>query len=106
MRVTAIYKTSPTLTITAGGGNMFENAQATIDSTGKAQAILRRILVAVDLTDANTYAIPSGALITEDSVCKQFGVTPNYFSVNNSGITGGGGNDQLCTPINYGTPSP
>src|ERR1017187_3827867 len=57
MRVTAIYKTSPTLTITAGGGNMFENAQATIDSTGKAQAILRRILVAVDLTDANTYAI-------------------------------------------------
>jgi hypothetical protein len=83
MRVTTLYQTSSVLTVSAGG-TKFDDAQAAIDSTGEAQNVLRRVLVAVDLTDANDYQVPSGAIITRDSICKRFEVTPGtpgYFSV-------------------------
>ena len=96
MRVTTIYKTDSKLTVTAGG-TQFYGTQVIIDSTGKAQDILRRIEVAVDLTDSDTYEIPSGALITEDSVCKQFGVATNYFNISNPSMNNSGsGGDPLC----------
>ena len=96
MRVTGIYKTDSKLTITAGG-TQFVDTQVVIDSTGKAQDILRRIQVAVDLTDANTYLAPSSALVTEDSICKQFGVAPGYFSISNPNMNNSGsGGDTLC----------
>jgi hypothetical protein len=93
------------LTITAAGNKPFSNAQATIDATGKAQDVLRRVLVAVDLTDANAYKIPSSALITEDSVCKRFGVTRNSLNVYDDLSAGGGGN-PLCVLQSAGTPAP
>ena len=101
MRVTTLYKTNSELTISANRGVTFEGAQVVIDSTGKAQDILRRIQVAVDLTDANAFEVPSGALITEDSVCKQFGVAPGIFKVSNSNPNmnnSGSDGDVLCQP--------
>lgn len=109
-RITTLYiETNVGLTISAGG-IQFDGAQAVIDATGKAQDVLRRVRVAVDLTDANSYAIPDGAIISADSVCKRFGVTDHSFTVfdtvNNDLKSGGGGN-PFCDPAvsNPGTPS-
>lgn len=104
MRIATLYRTNSLLTITAGN-KPFSGAQATIDSTGKAQDVLRRVLVAVDLTDANAYQIPSAGLITEDSVCKRFGVTNSSLNVYDNLSAGAGGN-PLCIQQSVGTPTP
>jgi hypothetical protein len=101
MRVTTLYETNSELTVSAGKVPFYD-AQAIIDSTGKAQDVLRRVLVAVDLTDANDYQVPSGAIITENSVCKQFEVTPGYFSASDPAD----GGNPLCSTSATGTPSP
>lgn len=104
MRITTIYSSDSALTI-ASPGNTFSDAQATIDSTGQAQDTLRRIKVAIDLTDANSYTIPSAALITEDSVCKRFEVTNGFFEIpSDSSIPSGSG--TMCTPYSSGAPKP
>ena len=104
MRLTTLYRTNSLLTLKANGAN-FTGAQAVIDSTGKAQDVLRRILVAVDLTDANSRKLPSNALTIEDSVCKQFGVTNKSFDVYTT-QGNGGENNPLCTKQSIGTPGP
>lgn len=106
LRITTLYQTNSKLTITAGAaGVQFTGAQATIDSTGKAQDVLRRVLVAVDLTDANASNIPSAAIISEDSICKRFGTTNASFNIYDN-MTSGGGGDALCTPQSSGSPIP
>lgn len=105
MRITTLYRTNSQLSITNTGGATFTGAEATIDSTGKAQDVLRRILVAVDLTDANARAVPSGALITEDSICKRFGATAGSFNVYDD-LSSGGDSNQLCNQQSLGTPAP
>lgn len=110
-RITTIYVESNVgLTISAGGIK-FDDAQAVIDATGKAQDVLRRVRVAVDLTDANSYAVPDGAIISADSVCKRFGVTNSSFTVYdtvNNDLKSGGGGNLFCDPAtsNPGQPSP
>ncbi|HVU59891.1 MAG TPA: pilus assembly PilX N-terminal domain-containing protein [Candidatus Saccharimonadales bacterium] len=104
MRVATLYRTGSRLDITAGGKS-FAGAQATIDATGKAQDVLRRIKVAVDLTDANADTSPAAALEIEDSACKRFGVTSGSFAVYDDLSAGGDGN-PLCTVQSSGTPQP
>ena len=104
MRVTTLYRTNSLLTISSGG-NTFSGAEATIDATGKAQDVLRRVLAAVDLTSANVLDIPSAAIVSKDSICKQFGVTNSSFTVYDDMSAGGNGN-ILCAPQNSGTPPP
>lgn len=97
MRVTQLYHTGTTkLTVDGGGSTTFTGAQAVIDATGRAQDVLRRVQVAVDLTDANAHPIPSGAIVTRDSVCKRFGITDSTFRVYDDLSSGGGGN-VYCT---------
>lgn len=106
MRVTTLYRTNSQLIITSVG-KAFSGAQATIDATGKAQDVLRRVLVAVDLTDANAYKVPSGAIISEDSVCKRFGVTSGSFNVYDDLSAGAGiGGNTLCTQQSDNYPGP
>ncbi len=106
MRITTLYRTNSQLTITAGG-KAFSGAQATIDATGKAQDVLRRVLVAVDLTDANSYNVPGAAIVSQDSVCKRFGVTNSSFNVyDDVSIGAGSGGNVLCTLQSVGTPIP
>lgn len=104
MRVTTLYQTNSPLQITNTAGNPFFNGQATIDATGKAQDVLRRILVAVDLTDANEFKLPTAALVTNDSVCKRFGVTNGYFQVFDNNLNAGGGGNSLCQQRLVGGP--
>lgn len=104
MRVTALYRANSILNISAGG-TKFTGAQATIDATGKAQDVLRRVVVGVDLTDANAHPIPTGAIVTRDSICKRFGITNGSFNVYDDLSAGGGGN-VYCTFQSIGTPIP
>ena len=107
MRVTTLYRTDSLLTISTNGGSKFTGAEAIIDSTGKAQDVLRRILVAVDLTDSNARTIPSAAIVTKDSVCKRYGVTANSFNVyNDIDQSQGSGGNVYCNQQSDGTPSP
>jgi len=65
-----------------------KNAQTLVDSTGKAQDVLRRIQVRVPST--NTYDIPDDALNVAGGICKQLNfigdATSDYG--NNTGKTG------------------
>jgi hypothetical protein len=106
LRLSTLYRSNTHVVITGSDGTgaiKFIGSQAKIDSTGKAQDVLRRILVSVDLTDANDSFIPSGALASGDSICKRFSVTPGYF--HNENYDGDAGNN-LCEDADVGTPSP
>ncbi len=92
-RITSLYVGNAKLSISANNVT-FVGAQATIDATGKAQDVLRRVAVSVDLTDANARKIPSAAIETEDSICKRFGVTDSVFKVYDDLNAGGGTPDN------------
>jgi hypothetical protein len=106
LRINALYRTT-ILTITGkdplGNTIKWSGSQAKIDVTGKARDVLRRIVVGVDLTDANSNATPNAAIAVADSLCKRYSVTPGYF--NNDDYDGGNGNN-LCEADDFGTPSP
>lgn len=78
LRLKAIYKNAA-VTVTAkdsSGTNVpISGAQATIDSTGKSQDVLRRIQVRVPLNDA--YYFPEFALESSDTICKRLATYPN-----------------------------
>lgn len=106
MRLGALYgSTNVTISATdAAGAVGLEGAQADIDSTGSAQGVLRRVVVAVDLNDANSTRLPSAALTSGDSICKRFAVANGFFSVDQA-IPGGNGN-PLCDAANIAPPAP
>lgn len=76
MRLRAIYKSSA-VTITAYNGTnqlSLTGAQAVIDSTGKANDVLRRVQVRVPRHTSYNY--PEYVLDSSDSICKQLSVYP------------------------------
>lgn len=100
MRVSTIYRMASQLTITphnaAGSTVELTNAQAIIDSTGKAQDVLRRIQVRVPYNGASsTNQLPMNALSSNDSVCKRFSIMQDWSSNSPSGVTG---TNALCQP--------
>jgi hypothetical protein len=103
MRVRTLYQpTTLTISATDAGGLPvgFADVQAQISVTGKAQDVLRRILVAVSLDGAQNGS-PTAALISGDSICKRFSVTPTSFFTDD--YVGGAGN-PLCVSANIGSP--
>ncbi len=82
LRLLSLYQGGESVTITGtdstGGAIGFTNAQAKIDSTGRAQDVLRRILVSVPLQSGPAY-VPAQALVSGDSVCKRFGVFTGFY---------------------------
>jgi hypothetical protein len=84
VRLTMIYNDAETVTIdgvdTTNKSLNFQGAQVTIDSTGKAQDVLRRIKVRKSLTDYTaSNAIPLGALDSSAAICKQFTTYDGYY---------------------------
>lgn len=99
VRLKAIYK-DVAVTITAknatGGTIPISGAQALVDSTGKAQDVLRRIQVRVPLSDA--YYFPEFALESMDTTCKRLTVWPGgaqYIPGVNGLYTAMNGHDAL-----------
>jgi Tfp pilus assembly protein PilV len=78
VRVHMLYRSSGTDIVKINGSSssvLFTGAQAQIDSTGKAQDVLRRVRVTVPLAvSANDYS--PYALLTQDSICKRYTVAP------------------------------
>jgi Tfp pilus assembly protein PilV len=78
VRVHALY-TGTNLTITgqsSSGSDNFVGSQVQIDSTGKAQDVLRRIRVNYSLIDGTSTSYSEYAINTKDSLCKRFAVAP------------------------------
>ena len=80
MRVSTLYRDA-TLQLrghdTNGNQLGFTNVQAVIDSTGKAQDVLRRMQVRIPLIN-NDGLYSDYPLETTNSICKQFSVFPGY----------------------------
>ena len=78
LRARSIYRNSNmSLTGYTTGNVLAElvNAQAIVDSTGKANDVLRRISVRVPMTNIGAN-VPSFGLLTADSLCKRFSIAP------------------------------
>lgn len=72
-----------------GNAVKFTGAQIIIDSTGKAQDVLRRIQTYVSATGrSDRNANPDNAVSSFGPVCKRFSATGNYFSNDTAGIPG------------------
>jgi Tfp pilus assembly protein PilX len=80
MRVSSLYQ-DVALSIT-GNNVPFQNALAVIDSTGKAQDVLRRVQVYVPLNGSSQNQSPDFALESTDSICKRFSVMPGFYQSN------------------------
>lgn len=96
MRMQSIYQ-DVALTMTGKDSNgadaTFNGAQIVIDSTGKAEDVLRRIQVHIPVNgDGNKNQLPDNALQSTDSVCKRFAAMDGYFK-NEADATG---NNELC----------
>lgn len=90
LRMMSIYQ-DVSMKITSSLG--LSGAQVVIDSTGKAQDVLRRIQVHLPISvNGSKNQLPDNALQSTDSVCKKFAAMDGYFDNN---VTTGGNND-LC----------
>lgn len=82
-RISTLYRDAPRLVVdgrTASGENAwFNNAQASIDVTGKAQDVLRRVKVRVPLHDMGGNNVPLGGVNSTATVCKRFTVSPTMY---------------------------
>lgn len=97
MRVSSIYKDA-SLQVSAGGASgsqRLTGAQAVIDSTGRAQDVLRRIQVNIPLRASSKNELSDYAIEMNGSMCKRYSVASGYISnsVPGAPIAGGG---RLC----------
>ncbi|HSX31746.1 MAG TPA: hypothetical protein VLF43_00655, partial [Candidatus Saccharimonadales bacterium] len=101
MRINSIYRdVSLQISATNSLGQPVElrDAQALIDSTGKAQDVLRRVQVRVPINGTSTNLTSDFAIQSTDSICKRFSVmdgsggNPGFFQ-SSAGV---GGTNPLC----------
>jgi Tfp pilus assembly protein PilX len=81
-RISSLYRdVSLQISATNGGGTPVNltGAQAVIDSTGKAQDVLRRIRVNVPLTASSRNLLSDYAIQSTDAICKRYVVMDGYF---------------------------
>ncbi len=78
LRLKSIYKTSIVNIVGQRSGTAQElaGAQATIDATGKANDVLRRIQVRAPLSSMISEVIPDFAIHTAETLCKRFQSAP------------------------------
>jgi len=80
----------------AGGSQLeLKGAQAVIDSTGRAQDVLRRIQVNVPLGATSQNQLSDYAIQSTDAICKRFSVMNGFFDTAVNGVTS---SNRLCQP--------
>jgi Tfp pilus assembly protein PilV len=72
LRATEIYRTGGELNVSLNGVRGFTGAQAVVDATGKAQDVLRRVRVTLDIGGDNHNRGAVGGVMSGESICKQF----------------------------------
>lgn len=85
-RITTLYKDAAHVYIdgvNSAGNSYFANAQATVDVTGRAQDVLRRVQVRVPLQQYGSQ-IPGAAVRSGADVCKRFSISPITYTVDNT----------------------
>ncbi len=94
MRVRSIYNSNSltvTATTTGGVASDLTGNQALIDSTGKANDVLRRVQARVPLRKSND-TIPDFAIESVDSLCKRFRAAPGIVATTDIGLITDGSN--------------
>lgn len=86
LRATEIYQTGGNLVLTSTG-NTFANGQVVVDATGKAQDVLRRIRVALDIAGENQNRTVTAPLISGQTICKQFWAYSGFQQAGPDGCT-------------------
>lgn len=95
MRIMSLYRNVSLkihATNVAGDTLELKGAQVVIDSTGKAQDVLRRIQVHVPVRATNQNELSDYAIKMNASLCKRYAITNGYID-NKADVTGG---DRLC----------
>lgn len=97
LRVTSLYRDVAMQVTANGAGGPLEiaGAQAVVDSTGKAQDILRRIQVNIPLRNTSRNLLSDYAIQSTDAICKRYAVMQGYFDSSVSGVTS---TNPLCQP--------
>ena len=95
-RLNSIYQSTGTVTITAGAADTTFSGYLIIDATGKAQDVLKRVVVRVPFATAQSIDNPVNALTSGTDICKRY-------VISGAGTRANGGDDsdidtQLCTP--------
>jgi hypothetical protein len=107
LRLRSLYVANANVSIsgvtTTGQPIKFAGVQAQISVTGKAQDVLRRILVAVKLNGVPGVA-PTEAIVSGDSICKRFSVTNGSFDGPETDIPGAV-NNPVCDAGSFGNPT-
>jgi len=102
LRISSLYKdVSLQITGVSGTGTAvsFQGAQALLDSTGKAQDVLRRIQVRVPLSGSSANGTSDYAIQSSEAICKRFVVMDGYFQSDaNASVSGVGASttNPLC----------
>ena len=88
LHVRSLYKDASlsVRAFTPGGAPILLTGQLQIDSTGKAQDVLRRIQVRAPLQGQLTNNIPLNAIESTSSICKRFTVAPDYYDEDNPAL--------------------
>ncbi|MET1033164.1 MAG: pilus assembly PilX N-terminal domain-containing protein [Candidatus Saccharimonadales bacterium] len=98
LRVSSLYRNvSMQISGANGVGSQLEiqGAQAVIDSTGRAQDVLRRIQVNVPYRSSSENQLSEYAIQSTDAICKRFSVMNGFFDTAVAGVTSAG---RLCQP--------
>lgn len=100
LRLRSLYRAN-TVVITANGASgalHMSGAQAMIDSTGKANDVLRRIAVRVDVSNKGS-GTPDYAIMSRDTICKRFTVVSGQSAAPDlSGLAVPGTDTANCSP--------
>lgn len=98
LRISSLYRN---VSLQVSGANAsgaeleIKGAQAVIDSTGRAQDVLRRIQVNVPLSATSLNQLSDYAIQSTDALCKRFSVQSGFFDSDVNGVTS---SNRLCQP--------
>lgn len=98
LRISSLYRN---VSLQVSGANAagsqleIQGAQAVIDSTGRAQDVLRRIQVNVPLRTTSENELSDYAIQSRDSICKRYSVMNGFFDTTVNGVTS---SNRLCQP--------
>lgn len=103
LRINSMYKPSNLVIESFNGATSqkISGVQAMVDSTGRANDVLRRIQVRLPIVETGGN-LPGSAITSNGSVCKRFEVAPGYFRIPGDIVQPDPGND-MCKPKTDGT---
>lgn len=84
LRVRSIYKSSALNVSAQNAANAtveLIGAQAIIDATGKANDVLRRVVVRIPTSELSSGDVPDFAILSSDTICKRMSVAPGLAPV-------------------------